>query len=736
MDLIIQHDQMDCGPACLAMVCNHYGKKYTLQYLRDNSFITRQGVSLLGITDAAQKIGFDTVPAKLTIGNLLKSAKALPCILHWEQKHFVVLLKIKRRLGSRKLSFCIADPGHGFIWLSEEQFSRSWQADGQDGVALFLTPTQAFFELDPPVDRRITFKNILQYLVPYKRQMSQVFLLLLLGSCITLAFPFLTQRLIDKGVNGKNMNLITILLLAQLVLYVGSITIEIIRNWLTLLVGTKISIHVISEYLKKVLQLPIRFFDSKKAGDFNQRIQDNQRIEDFLTSQSLTTLFSLLTFSVFFGVLWYYSPLILGIYLSLTIVSVGWSYYWLRRRQILDYFRFQQRSSNQEAIYEILRGVSEMKLNQYEDLKRREWEDLQKGLFKINLRILRLNQLQVSGFEFLSQVKNIVVTYFAATFVVKGYMTIGALLSVSYIVGQMNSPVNQLVAFFRSLQDARLSLERLNEVQDQASEEEEQHKQLTPSIHDAGESDGDRGIRLCNVSFQYQGTRSPFVLRDVSLTVPEGQITAIVGASGSGKTTLMKLLLRFYEPSKGHIYFNSTDITELSPRSVRQNCGVVMQDGYIFSDTIERNIATSDEKIDYNRLNQAVFIANIHEYIDTLPLKFKTKIGAAGNGLSGGQRQRILIARAVYKDPHYIFFDEATSALDADNEKIIHRNLQGFFHGRTVLIVAHRLSTVKNADQIIVLRHGQIVERGSHRDLVGKKADYYNLVRNQLELGE
>lgn len=726
---------MDCGPACLAMICSHYNRKYTLQYLRDNSFITREGVSLLGITEAAQKIGFQTIPAKISFENLANSTNAFPCILHWEQKHFVVLVKVKHRFGSGKPAFVIADPAHGYITLDEEQFRKSWEADGQMGVALFLTPTSSFFDLQPPAERKITLAHILNYLKPYKRQMLFVFLLLLLGSCITFIFPFLTQRLIDKGVNGKNLGIITIILLSQLVLYTGTITIEIIRNWLTLLVGTKISINVISEYLKKILQLPLKFFDSKRSGDFNQRILDNQRIEDFLTSQSLTTLFSVLTFSVFFVVLWYFSPLILGIYFMLTVVSIAWSYYWLRKRQILDYFRFQQRSNNQEAIYEILRGVSEMKLNQYEDFKRKEWEDLQKGLFKINLRILKINQLQVSGFEFLNQVKNIVVTYVAATLVVKGHMTLGSLLSVSYIVGQMNSPVNQLVAFFRALQDARLSLERLTEVQDLPGEEDASQLHLGRDIINSP-AYAEKSINLVNVSFQYQGSRSPFVLNNVNLAIPQGKVTAIVGASGSGKTTLMKLLLRFYEPTKGNIYFNTVDITKFSPKSIRENCGVVMQDGYIFADTIERNIATSDVNIDYDKLKQAAFIANIHEYIDSLPLKYKTKIGASGNGLSGGQRQRILIARAVYKNPNYIFFDEATSALDADNEKVIHKNLQGFFKGRTVLIIAHRLSTVKNADQIIVLRRGEIVERGTHGDLVGKKADYYNLVRNQLELGE
>ena len=734
MDVVIQHDQMDCGPACLAMISSNYGKKYTLQFLRDNSFITREGVSLLGIIEAAQKIGFETFPAKITYGKLSESNESLPCILHWEQKHFVVLKKVSTNFFNKKKSFTIADPAHGLIKLTEAQFKLLWLSDNDKGIALFLNPTLLFFNAEPPLEKKITLRYILSYLSPFKKQMFYIFLLLLLGNCLTLIFPFLTQNLIDKGVNMKNLSIVTIILLSQLGLYVGSITLDIFRNWLMLIVGTKVSISIISEYLRKVLQLPLRFYDSKKSGDFNQRIQDNERIEDFLTSQSLTTFFSIINFLVFFGVLWYYNFIILLIYLVLTILAIAWSYFWLKKRSMLDYFRFQQKSDNQEAIYEIIKGVSEMKLNHFEDFKRNEWEKIQQKLFKVNIRILKLNQFQVSGFEFLNQVKNIFVTFFAATLVIKGNMTLGALLSVSYIVGQLNSPVNQLVTFFRSLQDARLSLERLNEVQNHPTEENEFQSKLVPAKISNAQIE-DRGIRFSNISFQYEGVKSPFVLKDINFLMPEGKITAIVGASGSGKTTLMKLLLKFYEPTQGDIFFNNDNIKDISPKSLRENCGVVMQDGFIFSDTIERNIATGDENIDFDKLSNSVSISNIKDYIDSLPLKYNTKIGASGNGLSGGQKQRILIARAVYKNPHYILFDEATSALDAENERVIHDNLQEFFKGKTVLIIAHRLSTVKNADQIVVLKEGQIVEIGNHLQLVSNKADYFNLVKNQLELG-
>jgi len=741
MKFIHQKDQMDCGPACLAMISSFYKKNYSLQYLRDNSFITREGVSLLGITEAATKIGFETLSAKLTVEKINKMP--LPCILHWNQNHFVVLSKIKKNIITGKHSFIISDPGHGLITLNESKFKKFWLSDGDKGVALFLDPTDEFIKGGPPKEEKLTIKYILNYLTPYKKQLVLLFIMLLLGSGITLIFPFLTQNLIDKGVINKDLNIISLILLAQLGLFFGSITIEIFRNWLMLFIGTKISITIISDFLKKLLQLPIKFFDTKMMGDFNQRIQDNERVEHFLTSQSLVTFFSMITFSVFFGVLWYYDAKILVVYLFLTALSITWSFYWLKKRKILDYFLFQQRSENQESIYEMLNGVTEMKLNQFEYFKRIEWENIQQKLFKLNIRILKLNQIQLSGFEFLNQLKNILVTFLAASYVVQGNMTLGTLLSISYIIGQMNSPVNQLVNFFRSLQDAKLSLERLNEVQNHPEEEVDiivdgklnKLKELVITGDIFKHNGIEKGIRLQNLSFQYEGPKSPFVLKDINLIIPESKVTAIVGASGSGKTTLMKLLLRFYNPTLGKIYFNYDDILELSPKSIRENCGVVMQDGYIFSDTIERNIATGEENIDEEKLQHAIRTANIEDFITSLPLKLKTKIGASGNGISGGQKQRILIARAIYKNPHYIYFDEATSALDAENEKIIHDNLQGFFNGKTVVIIAHRLSTVKNADQIIVLKNGKIVEQGNHSQLVKNKASYYHLVKNQLELG-
>ena len=727
-----QHDQMDCGPACLAMISSYYGKDFGLQYLRNKSFITREGVSLLGISEASKKIGFSDISAKLNADDFDNGL--LPCILHWNQNHFVVLYKISKNIFTGKLTYKIADPGHGFISINEEKFKKSWLSDGEKGVALFLEPTEEFYKQTPPQEEKLSIKYLLNYLKPYKSQMGWMFFLLTLGTLTTLVFPILTQKLIDEGVSKKNFSIITYILLAQLAFFFGNIVINIFRNWIMLVVGTKINIQIISDFLKKLLKLPIKFFDTKLMGDFNQRIQDHERIENFLTSQSLMTLFSIITFTAFFAVLWHYDFRILAVYMILTVISVIWSLYWMKKRKILDYFRFQQRSENQESIYEIINGVSEMKLNQFEDFKRREWEQIQQKLFKINIRILKLDQVQLSGFEFINQFKNILVTFLSAYFVIKGHMTLGALLSVSYIIGQMNSPVSQLISFFRSLQDAKLSLSRLNEVQNHPEEERKDQVPLLSKKYT--EQNGiEKGIYFKDVSFQYEGPQSPYVLKNINFFIPDGKVTAIVGASGSGKTTLIKMLLKFYEPVDGEIFFNHLNINEISPMDLRKNCGVVMQDGFIFSDTIERNIATNDEKINDEKFNQALETANIKSFVEELPLGLNTKIGASGNGISGGQKQRILIARAVYKNPHFIFFDEATSALDAENEKVIHDNLQSFFKGKTVIIVAHRLSTVKNADQIIVLKNGEIVEHGNHQELVSKKANYYNLVKNQLELG-
>jgi len=730
---------MDCGPACLAMVANVYGKNYSLQYLRNYSFITREGVSMLGISEAAKKIGFETISMLTTLEDLRELPT--PNILHWNQNHFVILKEIKERkifffnfFKKPDFIYKIADPGHGMVALSENDFKKLWISKETKGSVMVLNPTAEFYELKDCPPEKVNLVILSNLVKPYRKEILQLLLALLAGNLFTFVFPFLTQALIDKGVELRSLNNVLIVLLAQVFLFMGSISIEIIRNWMLLYLGTRINISIISGFLKKVLNLPLKFFDTKLMGDFNQRIQDHERIEFFLTSQSLVTLFSIINFSVFFLVLLYYDLTIVFVYAIMTILAITWSVLFLQKRKILDYYRFQQKSENQESVYELINGIQEIKLNRFEEYKRIYWEKIQIKLFNVNLRILRNNQIQYTGFDFLNQLKNILVTFIAAREVIFGHITLGEMLAVSYIIGQMNAPMNQLLSFFRSFQDAKLSLGRLTEVQNQNEEDSESQIVLneerlnnSPSPH--------KGITISSLRFQYEGPKSAFVLRDLNIWIPQGKTTAIVGASGSGKTTLMKLLLKFYEPTTGDFLVNDIKLSDISAASWRGNCGVVMQDGFIFSDTIERNIITGDNQIDEKRLEMAIKSANIQDFIDSLPLGLQTKIGAAGSGISGGQRQRILIARAVYKNPHYVFFDEATSSLDAENEKIIHDNLQEFFNKKTVLIIAHRLSTVRNADQIIVLKNGQVVEIGTHQNLLAFKAHYFNLIKNQLDLG-
>lgn len=728
---VAQHDAMDCGPACLAMITKVYGKNYSLQYLRDNAYLSRDGVSLSGLKEAASLIGLDCVALKVSIEELIYQ-NHFPCILYWKGNHFVVLYKTIKSFFSKNRKFHIADPAAGLISISQSHFVNLWSND-KTGIAFFVEPTDAFIAKTPPIESPDKINEVFKYLVPYKWDIIQLVFCMALISMVTLIFPFLTQSLIDKGVLAKNVNIVFIILLAQIFLFLGTTTIDIVRNWLILYIGARINISIISDFFSKLMKLPIKFFDTRYRGDFYQRINDHSRIQTFLTSQSLTTFFSLVNFLIFLFALFHYNYKILIVYFLLTVIAIMWSRLFLKKRERLDYFRFRSNALNQDSINEILVGIHEIKLNNFEEYKRKEWENVQIKLFDVNLKSLRLDQMQVVGYDFINQLKNIIVTYIAAREVIAGNITLGAMLGVSYIIGQMNSPINQLLTFFRSFQDAQLSIKRLLEVQ--RENEEEQKGQLKLSQKNfAHRSKNINGIRIEGLSFQFEGPRSPYVLKNVNLFIPEGKTTAIVGGSGSGKTTLMKLLLNFYQPTIGSIYINNLNLDKISPASWRANCGVVMQDGYIFSDSIYRNISTSDEIIDEDKIENAIKIANIREYIESIPQKGLTKIGGRGNGISGGQKQRILIARSVYKQPQYVFFDEATSALDTENEKIIHDNLKTFFKNKTVVIIAHRLSTVRNADQIVVLKDGQIVEIGSHMALTNKRGVYYSLVKNQLEL--
>jgi ATP-binding cassette subfamily B protein len=724
-----QHNQMDCGPACLQMLANHYGRKYSLSYLREKSYVSKNGVSLLGITDAATLIGFRTLSAKLNINQFIEKAP-LPCILHWNQNHFVVLYDIEKK--NKNIRFRIADPGHGLLTMNKDTFVQNWITEkNEEGVALFLQPSDmpvlgngAFGQISP------RYQLLYKYLSPFKGDFFKLFLTLLTGSILTLILPFLTQILIDKGVGSGNLHLSFIILLAQLFLFLGTVISEVIRNQVLLVMGTRVGIVIMSDFLKKLMSIPLFFFDTKLMGDFNQRIQDQGRIESFLTSQGLLTFFSLLNFLVFFVVLGFYKITILLVYLLLTIISIFWIYYFLGKRKILDYVSFQYKAESKESTFEILNGIHEIKLNDYAQVKTSQWEKIQINLFKVNQKALVLDQYQAVGYNVINQVKNIVVMYLVVKGVIRNEMTLGAMLSVSYIMGQMNGPLTQLLSFIRSFQDAKISLDRLEEIHNE--ENEEKPGQLIPDQ----QYNGTEGIVLSDLSFRYAGPRSPLVIDNISIHIPKGKTLAIVGASGSGKTTLMKLLLKFYDAYSGYISVEESNLATLSSKYWRKRCGAVLQDGYIFSDTIENNIVTGNESLCIKKLTQAVEIANLTQFIAEMPLGFQTRVGAGGNGLSGGQKQRILIARAIYKNPDYLFFDEATSSLDAANEKVIVDNLNHYLLGRTAVVIAHRLSTVKKADHIVVMDCGKIAECGTHEQLVLKKGLYFELIKNQLELGD
>ena len=727
-----QLDSMDCGPTCLRMIARYYGRAYSLQTLRERSFITREGVSMLGISDAAESIGFRTLAVRITLKQLREDVP-LPCILHWNQNHFVVCYDIRKK--RKGWQYCIADPASQLVDYTEKEFCKCWlstRTDGEEkGAALALETTPAFYEQDGEPEERQSRRGLgffFRYLSPYRQQLVQLMLGMVAVSLLQLIFPFLTQSLVDVGIRDGDLGFITLVLIAQLTVSVSQIAVEFIRGWILLHVNTRVNIALISDFLIKLTRLPLRFFDTKMVGDILQRIGDHNRIETFLTGSSISTLFSFVNFFIFGGVLAYYDWRVLLLFVAGNSLYILWVTVFMKRRRELDIRRFAQAASEQSSLIQLVTGMQEIKLNNCERQKRWQWERIQVKLFKISVKGLALGQTQQAGSVFFNQTTNILISFIAARAVTEGEMTLGMMMSLTYIIGQLNGPVNAFIGFAQQLQDAKISMERLNEVHVREDEEQGIASRLDV-LPDQ------RDLVLDHVSFSYDGADRDYVLDDVCLRVPEKKVTAIVGASGSGKTTLLKLILGFCEPNRGGVRLGKTPISQLNPHLWRAKCGAVMQEGFIFSDTIARNIAVGDEHIDRERLCHAVEVANIRNFIDSLPLGYNTKIGMEGNGISQGQKQRLLIARAVYKNPEFLFFDEATNALDANNEREIMEHLQAFYQGRTVVIVAHRLSTVRNADKIVVLDQGRIAEEGTHHELTERKGLYYRLVKNQLELG-
>ncbi|MCM1142520.1 MAG: peptidase domain-containing ABC transporter [Muribaculum sp.] len=721
-----QHDSMQCGVACLAMICRYYDRNYSLEYLDEFCHANVSGVSMLGISQAASSVGLETIATASSIDEL-QDIK-FPCILHWNQNHFVVLYKVSQ---NGKV-FKIADPGKGLITYSRKEFENHWissMTDGEpSGTVMQLTPTKLFYDdtFQKPDEKR-SFRFLFGYLKQYRKYFAQIILGLALGCVLQLIMPFLTQAIVDVGIKHKDIGFIWLILLGELMIVVGRTATGFIRRWLLLHISMRINISLVSDFFIKLLKLPMSFFDTKLMGDLLQRIGDHTRVQNFLTGQVLNIVFTFLSFIIFGIVLFIYNPFVFCVFAVGSICYGLWITAFLRRRKVIDYELFEQQAKNQNKTYQFITSMQEIKLQDCEQRRRWEWEDTQADLFSVQMKSLKLQQTQEAGSIFINEVKNIVITVLAATAVINGQMTLGAMLAVQYIIGQLNSPVEQFMSFIYSLQDVKISLERINEIHEGKNEETKENQ--------SSEFKSNKSISIENVDFKYDAHALKNTIGDVSFNIPEGKVTAIVGASGSGKTTLIKLMLGYYPVMSGSISIAGRNINEYNLKWWRRHCGVVMQDGVIFSESIARNIAVDDSDIDIEQLEKAARIANIHDYVMGLPLKYNTQIGRDGVGLSQVQKQRILIARAVYKNPDFIFLDEATNALDAKNERAIVENLDEFYKGRTVVVVAHRLSTVKNADQIIVIDGGRVVESGPHALLIEKKGTYYNLVKNQLELG-
>lgn len=723
--ITFQHDSMQCGIACLQMICKHFGREYSLDFLSKLCFATNEGVSLLGIDDAANKLGLKTLCVKASMNEL--DQISLPAILHWNQKHFVVLYKIKK---GRK--YYIADPGKGLTAYTNEEMREYWLSTNSKGVAMMLEPTPHFYDTKNASgvgEKEIhSFRFLYGYVRRYYKYFGMIAVGLALGSIIQLVLPFLTQAIVDKGIKHQDLNIILLILFGQLMLTISRTFIDFLRRWILLRISMKINISLISDFFIKLLKLPMSFFDTKLLGDLMQRMNDHGRVNNFLTQNVLNIVFSLLTLIVFSVVLVIYDKFVFLVFLIGSMLYGGWIALFLKRRKVIDYELFEQQAINNNRTYEFITSMQEIKLQDCEQRKRQEWEHIQKDLFKIQQKSLRLQQQEEAGGIFINELKNIAITVMSAAAVIEGNMTLGMMLAVQYIIGQLCSPVEQLMDFFYSLQDVKISLERINEIH--SMEDENGKAGLLTSIKQKS-----KGINIQNVIFKYNPHVLTKTIDHVDIQIPQGKVTAIVGASGSGKTTLIKLILGYYSVIEGRICIGSTNINDVNKQWWRRQCGVVMQDGVIFSESIARNIAVDDAEIDQVRLLEAAKISCIFDYVMGLPLKFNTKIGRDGIGLSQGQKQRILIARAVYKNPEYIFLDEATNSLDANNERKIVENLDRFYKGKTVVIVAHRLSTVKNADQIVVIDHGKVVETGTHDTLTLKKGAYFQLVKNQLELG-
>lgn len=727
-----QNNSSDCGPTSLRMIARHYGLDYSTEMLRKHCHITRHGVNLLGISEAAEYIGFETAGVKVTFGQLAEEG-VFPCILHWNQNHFVVCYGIEKcKHGGYKIH--ISDPASQRLTYTKDEFERCWigpqASENSNGVALMLEPGDDFGKMEDEYRKNSrSMLSFAKYFTPYRSMIGQLILAMLVGSVIQMILPFLSQAMVDQGINGRNLNIITLILFAQLGFFVATLSIDYIRSWIMLHMNSRIDIQLIADFLIKLTAMPLQFFDSRMTGDILQRIGDHGRIKNFLLSNSMRIVFSLINFVVFLAILAYYNILVLTIFVVGNALYIVWISFFMRYRRELDIKRFNQSAMEQSKMIQLVQGMQDIKLNNCERQKRWEWERIQVRLFQIGLKGLRIGQIQQSGSVFFTQTTHILIYFIAAKSVVEGSMTLGMMMSLTYIIGQVSAPIGEFIGFAQSFQDAKISLERLNEIHSQDDEETNIDKKLStlPIEQD---------IEIKDLSFSYTGSERELALKNITLSIPAHKVTAIVGESGCGKTTLIKLLQGFYEPTYGSIKVGGTVLSDINPHTWRAATGSVMQDSFIFSDTIANNIAVNSDETDEEQMRNAAQMARIDDFVESLPLGYDTIIGMEGKGVSQGQRQRILIARAIYKNPKYIFLDEATNSLDATNEAKIMDNLRKFYEGRTVVISAHRLSTVRDADQIIVMNKGEIVERGNHKSLLKKRGRYYELVKHQINVLE
>lgn len=727
-----QHDAMDCGPACLKIITSFYGMDFHISDIRKLCDVTKNGTSIIEINNAACKIGFKTAVVSLDLKKLI-SIDVLPCIAYWNSNHYVVLYKIRKRLSLAKKKpeylYYVSDPSIGLLKYSEKEFKRFWCNQNLlnfQGVLLLLEPTSTLRNYHGTPIARFNYKLILKHIKPYKTYLVLVIWTMLLSSVFSLILPLFTQSLVDIGISEGNKGFVLTMLIAQVFLAFGQMINDFLRSWTNMHISTRLNLSLVSKFLSKLMRLPLSFIDKKHFGDIMQRIKDTNRIQYFLTDTIMSFIIAIISFCVYCVIITSYNIRILIAFVIGSLLYIFWVSSFLKMRKSLDYEYFHISASNQNNMLEIIGGLQEIKLNVCEKQKRWRWEQIQSQLYHISIKNLSLKQIQQIGSVFIEQSKKMIISFIAANSVITGEMTLGMMMALQYILGQLNAPVMQIMSFIQETQDAIISLERVNDIY---SEDDETPDTLNRSSY----IDKNSEIEIKRLFFKYS-KKEPYVLNDLNLKIPANKVTAIVGGSGSGKTTILRLVLGLYQPTAGCIYLGEQNILSYNLAEWRKSCGVVMQNGYIFSETIADNISLGDENPDYEKIVESAKKAHIDEFIQRLPLKYETVIGSNGLGLSVGQKQRILIARAIYKDSKFLFLDEATNSLDANNEKFIMEDLYKLFKGKTVLIIAHRLSTVKRADNIVVLENGCIVEEGKHDDLILRQSYYYNLIKNQLEL--